>query len=50
MTSDANIMHTRKLVAVEQQKLQIHSESLIWARIEVDWEETRLWVVEPSEI
>ena len=37
-----NQVHTRKVVAVEQQKLPPQSESLIWARMEKDCEENRL--------
>ena len=43
-------VHTRRIVAVEQQKLPPQSESLIWARMEGDCEENRLWVFEPAEI
>ena len=43
-------MHNRRIVALEQQKVLPQSESLIWASMEGDCEENRLWFVEPAEI
>ena len=43
-------VHTGRIVAVEKQKMPPRSESLIWARMERDCMENRLWVVKPSEI
>ena len=43
-------VHSRRIVAVEQQKLPSRSESLISAHMEGDCEETSLWVVEPVEM
>ena len=43
-------VHARSIIAVKQPKLPPQIESFIWARIEGDCEENRLWVVEPAEI
>ena len=43
-------VHARRIVAIEQQNIPPQSESLIWAHMEGDCEENRLWVVEPTEI
>ena len=45
-----NQVHARRLIAAEQQKLLLQSETLICAHVEGDCEEYRLWVVEPAEI
>lgn len=45
-----NQTHVRRLVAVGHQKLSPQAETLVWARMEGDCEDNRLWVVEPSEI
>lgn len=40
----------RKIVADEHGRIPPRSEALIWARIEGDCVDNRLWVVEPAEI